>query len=419
MPKFLHAADLHIDSPLRGLDAIADAPSHELRNATRAALRNLVQLALDEQVAFVVLAGDVYDRDPLLRTALFFREQMQRLAQAGIPVVIGLGNHDHAGISPRSVKLPDNVQVLSHDRPESIAVVAGVVLHGQSYARFDVTEDLTAHYPAAVPGHLNIGILHTALAGDPEHPKYASTTPQTLAALGYQYWALGHVHRHARHDVGGVPIVFPGNLQGRHAKETGPKGAVICQYDATRILSVDHHALDVMRWHHVEVSVDGASSEGALWQRVRDDVLASTASDREGRRLCAVRVTLVGVLSSALSALQESALRDYLAGEFQATSGTLWLEKIKITARCESESRTEVESQLRSLARELVESGEARSQLGLLLGEIRAELRRIDPRLNESNELLGVDVAKLDELPDAAIETLLERALALVVHHSR
>jgi hypothetical protein len=125
------------------------------------------------------------------------------------------------------------------------------------------------------------------------------------------------------------------------------------------------------------------------------------------------------VLPAALSALQEAGLRDYLVGEFQAASGTLWLEKIKIAARYESESRTEVESQLRLLARELVDSGEARAQLGVLLSEIRADLRRIDPKLNESNELIGIDAAKVDELSDAAIETLLERALALVVHHSR
>lgn len=165
MPAFLHAADLHLDSPLRGLEARAGVSAERIRTASRVALTRMVDAALERQVDFVLLAGDIYDTRPAFESYLFFHGQMARLSEARIPAVIVLGNHDHGGASPRAERLPEGVRVLSAERPESIEIVDGVWVHGQSYPTRDIATDLTALYPPAVPSALNIGLLHTALDG--------------------------------------------------------------------------------------------------------------------------------------------------------------------------------------------------------------------------------------------------------------
>lgn len=143
MPTFLHAADLHLDSPLRGLDAKAGAHADRIRLASRVAFERMISRAIEHKVAFALLAGDIYDTEPSFATYLYFHEQVARLKAAGIPVAIVLGNHDHAGVSPRSGRLPEGIRVLA-TTPESFEIVEGVCVHGQSYPRRDVSEDLTA-----------------------------------------------------------------------------------------------------------------------------------------------------------------------------------------------------------------------------------------------------------------------------------
>ena len=223
--RFIHAADLHIDSPLRGLSRYPGPPLERLRGATRRALERLVDLALAEQVDFVLLAGDLYDRDwPDFHTGLFVRSQMVRLGQAGIRVFIVQGNHDAHGVITRQVSWPDNVKLFSSRSAETVHwAEIGVAIHGRSFPDRAVPEDLVPDYPPAVPGCFNIGLLHTSLTGMEGHDTYAPTSVAVLQTKGYDYWALGHVHQ--RQVVSQQPrVVYPGNMQGRHARETGAKG---------------------------------------------------------------------------------------------------------------------------------------------------------------------------------------------------
>jgi DNA repair exonuclease SbcCD nuclease subunit len=179
------------------------------------AFRNLIDTALEEHVAFVLIAGDLYDGDwPDWRTGLFFIEQVGRLAGAGIPLIMVAGNHDAASVITRNLRLPEHVTLLPYDQSGRIVLQDyGVAIHGRSFATRAVTEDLSRNCPDPVPGLFNIGLLHTSLTGRPGHDNYAPTTPDTLTLKGYDYWALGHVH--AREVVQEEPwIVFPGNLQG-------------------------------------------------------------------------------------------------------------------------------------------------------------------------------------------------------------
>ena len=103
--KFLHAADLHLDSPLKRLARYEGAPVDELRSAPRAALRNLVSLAIEEKVDFVLIAGDLYDGDwKDYNTGLFLNQRLKELQSASIPVYLVKGNHDaESRISPSRI----------------------------------------------------------------------------------------------------------------------------------------------------------------------------------------------------------------------------------------------------------------------------------------------------------------------------
>jgi DNA repair protein SbcD/Mre11 len=187
--RFLHAADIHLDSPMRGLEADPDAPVRLLREASRAAFRNLIDAAIEENVAFVLIAGDLYDGDwQDWRTGLFFTGQVAKLSDSGIPLVMVAGNHDAASVITRYLRLPELGTMLPHDRCGQVVFEEfGVAIHGQSFATRSVSEDLSRNYPGPVPGLFNIGLLHTALTGRPGHADYAPTTVETLVAKGYDY----------------------------------------------------------------------------------------------------------------------------------------------------------------------------------------------------------------------------------------
>ena len=197
MFRFLHAADLHIDSPMRGILSRETRVADQLRSSTREAFLRLVDLAISEKVSFVIIAGDIYDRDwKDYTTGLFFRKGMSQLKQADIPVYLISGNHDAASTITRKLSLPENVTLFSSRSPQT-AELPGlpVALHGMSFPNRAVEENLVPLYPPAVPHKFNIGILHTSLSGAPGHDTYAPCKLSDLLAKGYDYWALGHIHK--------------------------------------------------------------------------------------------------------------------------------------------------------------------------------------------------------------------------------
>lgn len=167
MFTFLHAADIHLDSPLRGLDRYDGAPVEAIRQATRRALENLVSTAIEEEVSLVIIAGDIYDGDwREFNTGLYFVSQMVKLKDAGIPVYAVSGNHDAANRMTKSLPLPANVTVFSSKRPETVVIEdLDVAIHGQSFADTCTTVDLASGYPPPAGGRFNIGVLHTSLSG--------------------------------------------------------------------------------------------------------------------------------------------------------------------------------------------------------------------------------------------------------------
>lgn len=337
--KFIHTADVHLDSPLRGLERYEGAPVEEIRGASRRAFENLIQLAIDEEVAFVLLAGDLFDGDWRdYNTGLFFIGQIARLGEAGIKAFVVAGNHDAASQMTRTLRPPENLHMFSTRQPESVVLEEhGVAIHGQGFATRAVSEDLTARYPLADPAYFNIGLLHTALDGRPGHEAYAPCTLDGLRSRGYQYWALGHVHR--RELVAEDPwVVFPGNLQGRHARETGPKGCSLVSVDAGQVVSVEHRALDVVRWTVCDLDLSDAQSLDEVYDRI-GPALSDAMSAAEGR-LVAVRLRLHGacILDTQLRAERERLTNECRSLAETIGVGAIWVEKLVLeTAPAASE----------------------------------------------------------------------------------
>ncbi|MFT8490843.1 MAG: DNA repair exonuclease [Gluconobacter oxydans] len=329
--RFLHAADIHLDSPLRGLSRYEGLPEAEIRGSTRRALDRLVETALTEKVDFVVLAGDLYDgtwQD--VGTGLYMVQALSRLVQAGIRVVTLSGNHDAQSVIARELPLPDGIDHFSYDAPQTLHwPELGVALHGQSFRDRHVTQDMTRAYPAPVAGCFNIGVLHTSLSGYGEHETYAPCSVETLSAKGYDYWALGHVH--AREIVCEHPwIVFPGVLQGRHARETGACGCELVTVEDGIVRSVEFVECDVVRWCRLELDVSGMQTMDAVLGTARQ-AMEDALSDAGGRTVIA-RIVLTGrsVLHDRLCASQawKEDLRGIAVSMAQGTA-QIALEKIR------------------------------------------------------------------------------------------
>ena len=331
--RFLHAADIHLDSPLRGLDGHDEDIARRIRTAPRAAFENLIAVAIREAVDFVVIAGDLYDGDwKDYRTGLFFVRQMGRLHEHGIPAFLLYGNHDAESRITKRLELPPNLRVFQSRRAETFTLDGfGVALHGQSFPERAVTRNLVPDYPSPRRGMFNIGVLHTGLGGMDGHDDYAPCALADLSAKGYDYWALGHVHR--RQVLHERPwVVFPGNLQGRHLRETGPKGAVLVSVEEGEAELHDLD-LDVVRWETIEVRVSGAENLSDVAECIGS--AAAPAAAAAGERLLVCRVRLRGrtPLHGRLLADPERLLAEARAAVLGLGEEGGWVAQVDIETR--------------------------------------------------------------------------------------
>ena len=329
--KFLHAADLHLDSPLLGLATKSADYAARIDRASRDAFENLIALAIDEGCSFIVLSGDIFDGDLRnFETGLFFIDGMRRLGEAGIQAFLILGNHDAENRFAAKLSMSANVHVFDSKQAQAIAIEAlQVTVHGRSFPQRDVTENIARDYPAAVAGRFNIGVLHTACQGSESyHAPYAPCTVEQLVNHGYDYWALGHVHTRAVLNTD-PHIVYPGNLQGRSPKETGPKGATIVTVTDCQVTQVEHRDLDVVRWATLAVDAAGTETRTALLDRIRAAIEHACAD--AGDRALAVRLRLVGETTQHHRLLIDpQSLRDDIAALLATLPSDIWLEKLVV-----------------------------------------------------------------------------------------
>ncbi|WP_342598918.1 DNA repair exonuclease [Psychrobacillus sp. FSL H8-0483] len=224
--RFLHIADLHLDSPFKGISAIPQNRWKDIRESTFHAFTNIIEYAIASKPDFLLIAGDIYDgENRSLRAQHLFQKGMEALGKENIPVFICYGNHDHLSGSWVRFQLPENVHVFGEEVETKSIMIKGVTVQisGFSYKDRHIREAMHAFYPIANSGDVHIGMLHGSMDGNKEHDVYAPFRKSDLIGKGYHYWALGHIHkRQIVHDD--PPIVYPGNIQSRHRNEKGVKG---------------------------------------------------------------------------------------------------------------------------------------------------------------------------------------------------
>ena len=334
--KFVHAADLHLDSPFRGIrNEATDYVAKTLRRATFDAYDNIVGLCLQEQVDALLVAGDIYDgADRSLRAQLKFADGLNRLDAAGIRSFVCHGNHDpldgweaRLSLPPGCVRFGPEVtaEPVFPGEPERAAV------YGMSYPRRDMRENLSPLFAEAAENiGFGIGLLHANVGGNPDHDSYAPCSVADLAETGLDYWALGHVHTRQVLRQERPTVVYPGNPQGRNPRETGARGVYLVEVGDFGDVSLDFRPVDVVRWETLTVNIADLETEQDLLDAVGYAV-ASCAETSDGRSVV-FRLTLRGrgPLHRTMQrgdTIEE--LRERVNERYAGAHAWLWCERIR------------------------------------------------------------------------------------------
>ena len=278
--RFVHAADLHLDTPFEGIGRVAPGVAQDLRDASLTSWDLLVQLCVDEEAAFLLLAGDIYDgEDRGVRAQLRFRRGLERLSECGIRTLIVHGNHDPNGGRWSAIKeWPPGITVFGHDEVESVPIERDgsllSVVHGISYPTRHVTENLALRFRRGPESAPHFGLLHCNVGSNPDHPAYSPCTLEDLRSTGMDYWALGHIH--VRQVLGSNDpwIVYPGNLQGRSLKasEQGLKGATVGTIEHGHVVGVRLAPMTHVRFADIPVNVESLRDLPALIDLLEQEV---------------------------------------------------------------------------------------------------------------------------------------------------
>ena len=332
--KFVHAADLHLDSPFKqigseALPHVADA----LVQATFKAYERIIDLCIDQRVDALLVAGDVYDgADRSLRAQRAFISGLERLDEAGIRSFVCHGNHDPLDGWEANLDYPpgchrfgiewESVPVFLED-PER-AVVTGI-----SYPTREVRENLAAGLRAA-PGPFQIGLLHANVGGNPAHDSYAPCSVDDLSRSGIDYWALGHVHTREVLRDASPTVIYPGNPQGRHPNERGARGVYVVEVGDDRSVHPQFHPVDVVRWEQLDLDISELRSEQDLLDELPRRV-AELLQAADGRSLV-FRVDLRGrgPLHAFLrrSGLLQDLREQVVNAAFESRDPFAWCERI-------------------------------------------------------------------------------------------
>jgi exonuclease SbcD len=418
--RFVHAADIHLDSPLRSL-ALRDLELAELiGNATRRAFADIIDLCLDEQVDALVAAGDLYDGEQTsMKTALFLSLQLRKLHEAGIQVFIIRGNHDALSRITKELTLPETVKVFG-GRAEAVQLSRGrgdvpIAIHGLSFAQPHAPDSLLGRYKAPIEGSVNIGLMHTSLDGSPGHDRYAPCSVGDLQNSGFDYWALGHIHKRSVID-GRCKVVMPGMPQGRDINEAGSKTVSLVTVADDRSIEIEERLISVAQFERISVDLAGIDD----W---RDMVAAIGARLTEARGAAASehligRLRLTGATPLAWRIRSDIDLIKTEAVALAFDVGKCWIEGVEIacTAPVQPENEGAALSavpvaELWRLIRKDILSAEG----------FQAELRRIADELRgqlppECRHFLGSDEAgfqtRMAELAQEGVEDVLARLQA-------
>lgn len=388
--RFIHTADLHLDSPLRSLALRDETLAALIGTATRSVLTRLVDLCLETPVDALLIVGDLYDgAQTSMKTAAFLAGELARLDDAGIRTFIVRGNHDAESTITRELLLPDSVHVFSGRAGcqvlEGAADGRDVAVHGISFRDRSAPTSLLPKFRPAVPDALNIGLLHTSLGGAAGHDTYAPCSIADLVATGFDYWALGHVHQRAVHRPARPAIVMPGQPQGRDINEAGPKSVTLVTLAGDGAVTVEERTTAVAAFARVPVDATGLED----WRDLTDagEAALSAARAATPTEHLVARLTVTG--SSPL-AWRVRVDADLLLAEVRtraARLGNTWVESVETDVRpppsgpvgagtgTGTDSGGDPLSELRALiSGEVVSSAAFQAQAQAIAEELRGQL---------------------------------------------
>lgn len=263
--RFVHAADLHLDSPFQGIRHSApDNVATELREATFGAYERIIDLCIEEDVQALLIAGDVFDSaDRSLSAQLRFVDGLKRLDRAGIQSFVCHGNHDPLDGWTAELAFPESCHRFGAEIG-SAPIGDLATVYGISYPKRNVLHDLTPHFQRRPDDRFSIGLLHANVDGSTGHESYAPCTLESLRRSGMDYWALGHVHGHAILSSASPAVVYPGNTQGRHPNESGPHGVCLVEVDGSKRPKIDFVPVCTVRWENARIDISELPTEQAL-----------------------------------------------------------------------------------------------------------------------------------------------------------
>ena len=383
--RFIHAADLHLDSPFRGIRGEAPPRVAEtLQRSTFDAYEKIIQLCLDERVDALLVAGDVYDgADRSLRAQLKFVDGLKRLDEAGIRSFICHGNHDPLDGWQDRLDLPRGCVRFGSDltsAPVFPDEPERAMVYGVSYPHRDVRENLSQLFPKIRSGSgFDIGLLHANVGGNLSHESYAPCSVADLESSSIDYWALGHVHTRQVLREQWPTIVYPGNPQGRHPNEQGPRGVYLVEVDDTGIARLEFRAVDVVRWETLSLDIARLATEQSLIDSTAD--LAESLLEASDGRSVVARIVVTGRGELHRSLRRQGTVDDMLEelnGRFANSRPWLWCERIQLNTaspvdREEVMQRQDFVGDLARLREELQKSPDA-------LAEIRESLQALYTR---------------------------------------
>ncbi len=356
--RFVHAADVHLDSPLRSLALRNPALAELVGDATRQAFVRIVDLCLEERVDALLLAGDLYDGEQTsMKTARFLADQLHRLDRAGIRVFVIRGNHDALSKITRELVLPSCVKLFGGwAEAVTIAGVAGgldVRIHGMSFAQAQAPDSFLPRYKAPVDGAVNIGLMHTSLGGHPPHDRYAPCSEAELHGSGFSYWALGHIHQRRQPPGGGraATVVMPGIPQGRDINEAGTKTVTLVTVGDDRGIITEERATSVAEFARVAVDMGGVEDWAGAVDRLAGSL--EEARRRAGSPHLVARLAVTGATPLAWRLRRDPDRLRAEADQIAERIGATWIEKIE----------TDV-----TVPRAAPAPGDAVAELGALIG---------------------------------------------------
>jgi len=328
--RFVHTADLHLDSPLRSLALRNPELADLVGDASRQALIATVDLCLEEKVDALIIAGDLYDGEQTsMKTARFLATHLERLHRAGIHVYKIRGNHDAMSKIARELVMPETVKIFG-GHAEAVEVMKGglpVAIHGLSFAKPQAPESLLPKFRPPVPDAVNIGIMHTSLAGSVGHDVYAPCNALDLHASGFDYWALGHIHQRSQHP-GTATVIMPGMPQGRDINESGAKTASLVTVANDRTITVEERLTSVAQFERIGVDLTGISE----WRDVASAIEAELGTQREKTASphLVARLRLHGRTPLAWQLRRDIDLMQAEAEQRGDRIGRTWIEKLEL-----------------------------------------------------------------------------------------